>query len=272
MNLSKVDILGVSISIQKKYELVNYIENYLKNVTKFPLTIVTQNPEQIVYAQKDEHFRQLLNSADIALPDGIGIVWAAKRLQSNAPQPPLKIRGGEGRVMKVIPGIEFMEDLVKLAAENGYLVGLIGGRNGVAAEALERLQQKFPALKGWAEDAPEVRISNFKFQISNLNAQQYFEKLLKQIQNSETKLLFIGLGAPKQEYFTANLKSQIPNPKFSKPLVLMSVGGSFDELSGRILRAPQWVNSLGIKWLWRLILEPWRVNRQLRLITFIRSR
>jgi len=275
MNSIKQILLGVAVSTEPKNVLLEHISSHLKSKTRSPLTIVTPNPEQIVYAQKDEHFRNILNSADIALPDGVGIVWAVNRI---------KYQGSNIRDLKVIPGIEFMEELVKLAAENGYVVGLIGGRNGVVVEALQKLQQKFPTLKGWAEDGPEIKIPNPKSQIpknkqfSNEAMKQtisglpnnYMQQLIKRISETKVQLLFIGLGAPKQEYFVENLKSQISNPKFSKPLVLMSVGGSFDELSGRIPRPPQWVSNVGLKWLWRLILEPWRIQRQLRLITFIR--
>ena len=112
--LSSTFLLGVKITLNKKAEILSFAENYLRSTSAKPLTIVTPNPEQVVKAHENPEFRELLNSADISLPDGVGIVFAAQIL--NAPQPPLNKRG-RGGVIERIPGVEFMEDLVKLAAE-----------------------------------------------------------------------------------------------------------------------------------------------------------
>ena len=178
MNSIKQILLGVAVSTEPKNVLLERISLHLKSKAQTPLTIVTPNPEQVVYAQKDEHFRQLLNSADIALPDGVGIVWVAKRI---------KYQVSSAKDLKAIPGIEFMEDLVKLASENGYVVGLLGGRNGVAAETLSKLHNRFPTLKGWAEDAPEIKISNPKSQTKNNLAMKQGSKLFLDCQKITRK-------------------------------------------------------------------------------------
>lgn len=279
MKASITSILDVKISASTRSEILFKISNYLKSKTDKLLTIFTPNPEQVVLAQKDNHFREVLNSADIALPDGSGLKLGSVHLE-------------------IIPGIEFMEDLCAVAANEGYRVVLIGGREGVAQKALVKLQQKFARLNGWADTSPEFRIQNTELQIPNrksntisrhaelvsaspiieilkqvrddmneLDIDSYFGRLAKRIKESGAKVVFVGLGAPKQEYFIQNLKSQISNHK--NPLILMSVGGAFDELSGRIKRAPQWVSRLGLKWLWRLFLEPWRIKRQMKLLVFV---
>lgn len=299
--MSKVSLLGVKITTDSKLELLQYVAGFLAKKSQNPLTIVTPNPEQIVYAQKDATFKNILNAADIALPDGIGVVWALNVLKNNAPQPPLTKRGSRGVVEK-IPGVEFMENLCDLAAKNGWPIGLLGGRGGVAKKALDKLQQKYPGLKGWAEDAPEVRIekwemrnekldleignettriqdnkkislqnpaSYLKFLTSNSGEKDYLNSLIYRIKQYQTRILFVGLGAPKQEYFIEKLKNYFTLYPLPLTLILMSVGGSFDEIAGVVPRAPQLISDIGLKWLWRLVLQPWRIKRQLSLMQFI---
>ncbi len=233
MKLSKQNILGIGVTTNSKNEILEYIEKYLGKSAKKPLVIVTPNPEQIVVAQRDSHFREILNGADVAIPDGIGLALIAG--------------------CKKIAGVDLMEDLVGLAARRSLPVALIGGRGGVALKALECLQARFPGLSGWAQLPEEKTI----------------EEIGKKIADSRTQLVFVGLGAPKQEYFIEKLKVESLRLKVAAPLALMSVGGSFDELSGRISRPPAIIDKLGLKWFWRLILEPWRWKRQLSLVKFV---
>jgi len=262
MGLKSKKILGISITIDSKKTILEYIEKYLEKSSEKPLHIATPNPEQIVYAQKDKHFLEILNQADVAIPDGIGLALAIR--------------------VKRIPGVELMEDLVKLAAIRGYGVGLIGGRGNIAVEALECLIRKFPSLSGWAFEPGEIDLGN----LGNLR---------EKIQKTKTRLVFVGLGAPKQEYYIARLardlslrgaslgatrqsldlpagKAGIASPSErsrNDGVVLMAVGGSFDIISGRTPRAPWIVRNMGLEWLWRLIREPWRWRRQLALVKFI---
>lgn len=151
-----------------------------------------------------------------------------------------------------------MEDLVWLAAVRGYGIGLIGGRGGVAVKALECLRQKHPGLVGWAMEPGELCADNLG-DLDNLG---------EKIRKTNTRLVFVGLGAPKQEYFIARLthpSSLIPH----HPLVLMSVGGAFDVISGALPRAPHFWQKLGLEWLWRLVRQPWRLVRQLALLKFV---
>jgi N-acetylglucosaminyldiphosphoundecaprenol N-acetyl-beta-D-mannosaminyltransferase len=290
MSLDAVKILEISITKNSKNEILEFIRKSLKHraikseknkknasFTKKFLTIVTPNPEQIVFARHNSHFQQLLNQADVSLPDGIGIVWASKLLSVfRVPSPDL-------RVPKVIPGIEFMEDLISEAVKQPVGIALIGGRNGLALKTFDCLSKTHPGLQGWSVDGPEVRFTNHDLRFTSENPEKYFLDLANKIITTGVRIVFVGLGAPKQEYFIERL-SQIVNrnPRFEKqknitspesripsPVVFMSVGGSFDEIAGRVARAPEWVSWVGLKWLWRLILEPWRIRRQLALLKFI---
>ncbi len=310
MRLDAVKMLGIFITNNPKEEILEEIWKGLKKIRKMgqktpqmprnSVIVVTPNPEQIVAAQKNFHFREILNRADLALPDGIGVVWASRFL---APWGAGK--RGKG-VTEAIPGIDFMENLVWGASKRGLPIALIGSYHGVAVRAFECLQKKCPNLVGWGVDAPEfetkgekVRFKNYDEKMkekshknspsssqsspSHLRETEYFQALAKRIIDTGVRLVFVGLGAPKQEYFIEKLRKAISDkqkeisknktyhvsPISYRPFVFMSVGGSFDEISGRIPMAPTWMRRMGFKWLWRLILEPWRIKRQLALLVFI---
>jgi N-acetylglucosaminyldiphosphoundecaprenol N-acetyl-beta-D-mannosaminyltransferase len=323
MSLDAVKILGINITTNSKSEILEELQKFLlqksKSRVRHPdfhqqlVTIVTPNPEQIVYALKDPYFSDILNRADISLPDGIGVVFAS-RILSNS-----RSRSRALRLTKPIPGIEFMEILVSLAAKRRVPIALIGGRDGLAVKTLDCLSKQYPGLRNvWAEDGPEVeienhaclaggrelRIMNYDENLENRNGknsasipvttirkERYFERLVEQIREKKTQIIFVGLGAPKQEYFIEALQKALRDTRYvtrntqdgkihndqtchmshvtCRPIVLMSVGGSFDEIAGVVRRAPSWVRDMNLKWLWRLILQPWRIFRQLALVQFV---
>lgn len=234
MSLHAVKILGIKVNTSSKKEVLEYLEKNTKN----PFILVTPNPEQVVLAQKDKRFANILNQADVAIPDGVGVAWATRA--------------------KRIPGVELMEGLVEQAAIRSIPIGLIGGWNKVAVEAFECLKRTYPSLNGWALEPEELEI----------------EKIAQKIQKTGVGMVFVGLGAPKQEYFIEALgmslrRSRAKSRETRQSLVLMSVGGSFDIIAGRIPRAPRLFQALGLEWLWRLFREPWRLKRQRALVKFI---
>jgi N-acetylglucosaminyldiphosphoundecaprenol N-acetyl-beta-D-mannosaminyltransferase len=249
MRLNAVKVLGISITNASKKEILEEIQKYLSQTgrkVQKPLKIFTPNTEQLVFAQNNADFAGILNQADITLPDTVGVVWASHFLTKN----PLK---------KVIPGVEFMEELVQLAENRHVAVGLIGGRRGLAVETLDCLLQKHKKLSdSWAEDGPEIPIP---YQANTT----YISGLAKRIIDTKTKIVFVAFGPPKQEYFIEDLAKALG----SHTVVLMAVGGSFDIISGRLRRAPVLMRRLGLEWFWRLMLEPWRIRRQLALIEFV---
>lgn len=260
MSLDAVNLLGIRVTVAPKKEILEQLQKYLtsgsKNLLK-PAIIATPNPEQIVLAQADPHFRNILNKADVALPDGIGVVWA------------LKMKHGDFRIKSLgrISGVDFMGEMVAQSAENAVPIGLIGGKNDLALSALKCLKNQHPRLNGWAENGPDMEIKNYELRIKNTesNKEDYFIKLANNIIKSKTQMLFIGMGAPRQEYFMEALSRNLNGSS----VVLMSVGGTFSLISGRIPRAPVAIRRLGFEWLWRLYREPWRWKRQLSLLKFV---
>lgn len=316
--LHAVKILEISITSDPKERILEFLQKYIEKEQETgdrgqgkpikPLIIVTPNPEQIVLAQKNSHFRDILNQADVAISDGIGIVWAGKILGQGTGD------RGQGIQIKRIAGVELMEQLVAMAEKRGVTIGLIGGRGDLAVRAFECLQKKHPRLAGWGTDAPEMELhedGSMKHEAGSMNNNRlkrridcsdnptsyfilhtsnekaYFRQLAKKITETRAQMVFVGLGAPKQEYVIKalletwdrrqetrdmkkdNSNQHVPCPVSRVPLILMSVGGAFDEISGRLRRSPAWMDRIGFKWLWRLIQEPWRWRRQLALLEFI---
>lgn len=268
MSLNYQNILGIRVTTSPRETILEEIKKYLirgsqtkqagKAKNRKPLVITTPNPEQIVYAHAHQSFRDILNRADVALPDGIGIVLASRFLGGSARV------GRQTTVHRRIPGVEFMVDLTRIAEQQGVRIGLIGGFDDLAVRALECLQAEYPKLKGWAIDGPEL-VAGAYGEMEGPPA-SYWEDLVEKIRSTGTGIVFVGLGAPKQEYTIERLRRASP---VTYPLIFMSVGGSFDMLTGRLKRAPLLIRSIGFEWLWRLTIEPWRWQRQLSLMKFI---
>lgn len=261
MTLSKQFLLGVAITTTSKKQLLSFCSSVFskQSMKNSPISIVTPNAEQIVLAGENKEFRTILNEASIALPDGIGVVWGLKMVS----------KGHDIKTVTRISGVDFVVDLCQLAASHHVRVFLYGGRRGVAEMALSELKRQIPGLNGLAEDGEELTmpIANpiaHGYMITN--AKETTEHIVQVIRSRNCKIVFIGLGAPKQEYLIAALKKRLEK----NSVIFMAVGGAFDMLAGKIKRAPKFVQTIGFEWLWRLIKEPWRWQRQLALINFIK--
>lgn len=227
--MKTVRILGVDISQVAMEEVLEEVRKWLEKGVKKRF-VITPNPEILMLAQKDPELKKILNQADLAVADGVGVVWAAKFLGK-----PLKER---------VTGVDLMESLCKMAQKNGYTIGLIGGGPGVAVKTAECLRKKHPGLR------------------IVLAQEEWPHKLLKS-PKLLIDLLFVAFGAPKQEKWISENLPELPVK------VAMGVGGAFDYLSGQIRRAPKWVQNLGLEWLYRLIRQPWRLRRQMILLKFV---
>ena len=253
----KIDVLGVKIDALTKDGLLSEIRTRLQGSES--TFIVTPYSESIVAAQKDLEFRNILNSADIALPDGIGILWAAKYLE-------LRIKNHESWIGNIWPliysllsiifnpsyirhpipekisGSEFVWDLAELASKNNFSIFLLGGFGNTPGRVGEKLKKKFPDLK----IAGMLNENNPSFEA------------LTAINNSNTDILFVALGPIKQEkWIYENL------PKLRVKLAI-GLGGTFDYLAGKRPPAPKIWAGRGLEWLWRLLTQPWRIWRILK--------
>lgn len=196
--------------------------------------IVAINPEKVVKAQTDEALKELLNEAEMPIADGIGVVLAS--------------RWWGGKVRERVTGVETMLHLCRHAAARGYPVFLLGAKPGVAEKAARILQSRYPGLQvagtqhGYFDDDREV---------------------VERINRSGARILFVAMGSPRQEYWIRKHRDDLA------PRILQGVGGSLDVICGHIPRAPEWMQRVGLEWLYRLIKEPSRWRRQLALPKFL---
>lgn len=227
----KVNLLGVKIDDINIEEALNWVEKWIWSPgDKF--YIVTPNPEIIVAAQDDPSFKSVLNKADLSIPDGVGLKLS-------------------GKVKNTVSGVDLVERLIKLSWEKGFTIGLLGGENGVAEKTKECLEKQYQNI-------------SIKFSLSGVK----INKEGKQENENKIKIppldiLFVAFGHIKQEKWIANNLKNIPVKVF------MGVGGTFDYISGRVPRAPLSIRKLGFEWLFRLLIEPWRVKRQIALIKYL---
>lgn len=225
----QVKVLNVKLDDVSIKEALEVVQKWVWNPGKH--YIVTPNPEMIVAAQKDEAFKQALNGADLSIPDGVGLKLS-------------------GKVKNTFAGVDFMEELVKLAAEKGFTTSFLGGREGVAKKCAQCLKKKYPKLK-------------IIFAVSGGEVGKDGVMKGEGLKLPPADILFVAFGHQKQEKWIALNFDKIPAH------VIMGVGGSFDEIAGIVPRTPVWLHKLGLKWLIRLILQPWRIKRQLALIKYL---
>lgn len=193
-----------------------------------PHQIATVNPEFVLEAGRSPNFAAALAGADLATPDGIGLLLAARYLGT-----PLR-----GRVT----GVELTHRLAALSVQRGYRLFLLGAGPGVAQAAAVALQARYPGLiiAGTFAGSPEPRHEPFLRQL---------------IVAARPHILLVAYGHPRQDLWIARNQPQLGVP------LAIGVGGVFDYLSGRVPRAPRWMRRLGLEWLYRLIRQPARWPR-----------
>lgn len=236
-NLATIQLFGIPITSESEGSILKYILKKLEN-PKTKLKIFTPNPEIVMFAQSHPEFKKMLTEADVNLPDGVGLLFMAKLF-------------GLG-LKKRIAGVDFMdllcqaisrENLVRVKdGKKPYSVGFFGGRGNVAKVTSECLREKYSGLQiMYASDTwDEAKISG-----------------------NRIDLLFVAMGFPKQEMWI------FENLKKNNIQAAMTVGGAFDFVAGKVPRAPKFLRTIGLEWLFRLLMQPWRIKRQLQLIPFV---
>lgn len=222
----RMNILGVLLDQTDYQKAYRQTERFLDSSGN--KVIVTPNAEIVMAAQKNPELRAALNSADLCLPDGIGVVIASKILGK-----PLAER---------TTGFDFMMKLLELANKRSLSLFLLGGKPEVAEKAGEKISSMFPNVK-------IVGVHHGYF------SENEEEAIIDSINHAKPDILLVAMGCPKQEIFMIKNKSKM---QFK---IAMGVGGSFDVLSGNVQRAPQFVQNIGLEWLYRLIMQPSRLKR-----------
>lgn len=236
-NINRNKILDITVPIQSKKEILEKIIKYIKNPKGF-FHIVSLNPENLVICQENKKFKKVIETSQIKIIDGIGVVLAG-RLKN--------LR------LKKLTGVDLMSELIEIASKMRLRVLLIGGKDNLAVRLADCYSQKYPEAKFFGDQG----IKNIK------NPQKEEEKrIFSIVSRLKPHFVFVAFGSPDQELWIERHQK-----KFYK-MVVMGVGGAFDFLSGDVPRAPSFIQKIGFEWLYRLVNQPWRWKRQLRLLKF----
>lgn len=213
-------ILNVGLNSTSADLVLDFIKRRIAKKSGFFLT--TPNPAFLVKAQEDKVFRQILNQADVSLPDGVGLLWASRFLRT------------EPRLEERVTGADLVEAILKTAQDGGWKIGLVGARRGEKREmkvSLNRLKRKYPRLKVEALE------------------------LVKNWPKRGYQLILVASGMGKQEKWIWE------NRKRAKKVGFLGIGRSLDFLTGFSRRAPERMQKLGLEWLWRLIQDLRHIER-----------
>ncbi|HHV73280.1 WecB/TagA/CpsF family glycosyltransferase [Thermoanaerobacterium sp. R66] len=226
-------IFDVPIDKVNMKQAVDTVEKFLSEDRLH--MIATPNAEIVMMAQKDPEYKEILNKTDLNVPDGSGVIFASKIYKEELPER--------------VAGFDLMMELIKVAAEKKYKIYLLGAKSDVVKGAYLNLKRQYS----------EIDIVGFH--------DGYFSKddeaeIIKDINEKNTDLLFVALGAPKQEKWIYENKNRL------KAKVAIGVGGSFDVIAGKVTRAPEIYRKLGLEWFYRLLKEPWRYKRMMALPKF----
>lgn len=230
----RLEILGIGIDCIDSNEALRQIGQFIASGT--PHQIVTANAEIIYQASKNEKMKNVINAAQMVTADGSGVVWASRQLGQ-----PLAQR---------VTGIDLVNSICEQSAKDKWKIYILGSAPGVADTAANNIRDKFPGCNivgthhGYFNEQEEAQI-------------------IAELEQLQPDVLFVALGAPKQEYWIADHIQQLNIP------VAMGIGGSMDVLSGNVKRAPKWMQKMSLEWLYRLLIQPTRFKRVLALPKFM---
>lgn len=230
----KTQILGVGFDNLSPSDAVAHFLQLLEQTE--PSVVFTPNPEMVMLARKDADFCNILNSANLCVPDGIGVVWASKYANH--------------RIKERVPGIELALNVMSSPAGRTKKWYFLGGAPGVAQTAKKAMEARFDGLNvvgthdGYFNPTDEALIT-------------------EDIKRSGADIVLVGLGFPRQERWINAHKDKLGAS------VLMGVGGSFDVMSGNLKRAPKLFQKLRLEWFYRLLRQPHRIWRQRVLLKFV---
>lgn len=229
----KINILGVPFDELNMKQATQQVMAFLAE-EGFRM-ICTPNPEIVMNAVHNESFMKLLRSADMVVADGVGVVWASKYFGK--------------RLEERVSGFDLAQSVFDKMKETDYTVYFFGGAPGVCEKAKTEMEKKYPELK-------IVGTQNGYFDSEREKA------IIEDIKEKKPDLILLGLGSPKQEKWMFEHKDELN-------ATCIGVGGSFDVMAGNIKRAPKIFQRLGLEWFYRLISQPTRIKRMMKLPEFV---
>lgn len=223
-----VDQVDITTALERINDFVDSKENKL---------IVTPNAEMIMQAQSDERLQKIINAADLALPDGAGVVIASQILAQAIPER--------------IAGVDVVQKLFAGGVKKGHSFYFLGGAPGIAQQAKERVLASYNNLKISVHHGYLTR--------------ELEDQVINDIMKKSPDILLVGMGVPLQEKWLAKYLDGFSG------LVGMGVGGTFDILAGTKQRAPKWMQQFYLEWLYRVLQEPQRISRIIQLPKFMQQ-
>ncbi|MBU2700349.1 N-acetylglucosaminyldiphosphoundecaprenol N-acetyl-beta-D-mannosaminyltransferase [Sporomusaceae bacterium BoRhaA] len=234
----QANILGVRVDSMTMDQAVMTVESMISGKSSYAhmQLVATANAEMVMMANEDKELATILAAAQLVVPDGAGVVWAAGKLGHPVPER--------------VAGFDLAQRLFALSAEKGYRIYFLGGAPGVAVKAQAAARKRYGSIEF-------VGVHDGFFKAEEVPT------LVASINESKADLLFVALGVPKQEKWLYELRNQLTVK------VGIGVGGTFDVMAGVMKRAPLWMQKTNLEWLFRLMMQPQRALRMLALPRFV---
>lgn len=229
-----VSVFGVKVSKWGMKDTVNYLSRVVS--AGIPHHVITANPIMMMAAIERAEYKKMMQTAELIVPDGTGLVWAAQK--------------GGHPVAERVPGFDLLHELMRRGEDEGWKVYLLGSTPEVIKDTALRLTERYPG----------TTIAGYR---DGFFGADQDEEVIRDIVSLKPDLLFVARGADTQEPWIAKYKKELGVP------VMMGVGGSFDIISGRMKRAPKLFQNLRLEWLYRLLKQPTRLRRMLALPKFV---
>jgi len=251
--------LGIPVDLLSRKETIDTINRWLKQPRKKPRLVVTAYSEFFVAAQNDNFFADVIKKADLVTPDGVSVLAAVKYLKKAKGKNVFgKVIEGvkvgrdilAGTIGETVTGVKLFEELNALAEKRGWKIFLLGGWGDVSSRTATMLLKRFPKLRVMY-DAGENRVGTDR---------TTDDRVVKKINSWKPDILFVQYNPVKQEKWIA---SRLPRLSVG---MAMGVGGTFNEYLGDFKKSPVWMERMGLKWLWRVMVEPKRLGRIMRAV------
>lgn len=222
--MKKVNIFGCDVAALNMQETVNEIEKRI--VGKIKTQHVVINAGKVVLMDKDEKLKNIIKNCPIINADGQSIVWASKILKKPVPER--------------VAGIDLMEELIKLSEKKGYRVYFFGAKEEVVTKVVNTYKDKYK----------DLQVAGYR---NGYFTEADMPEIVEDMKNSNADILLVAFSSPNKEYWLEENMDKINIP------FCMGVGGSFDVVAGKTVRAPKWMQKSGLEWFYRFLQEPKRM-------------
>jgi N-acetylglucosaminyldiphosphoundecaprenol N-acetyl-beta-D-mannosaminyltransferase len=240
----RIKLFGVPIDHLNCSQVLEHLDRFVSE--KKAHQVITPDTLAILRARTDKQYLDITKKADLVTPDGAGILWATAFLEEPLPER--------------ITGIDMINYICQLAVRKKYKIYLLGAERNVIEKAAKNLIERYPGINivgyhhGYFDNSNSTK---------NDTSEENENIIIQEIKDKKPDFLLVGMGVPKQEFWIFKHKDELEVP------VCIGIGGSFDVISGKIPRAPLWMQNHGMEWIYRLIREPKRIKRVIVLPYFI---